>query len=460
MMSELFPSQRLRPIGLLAILGTLLGLSAAGVVAAFDLWLKEAVLPVDLLIAALTSLLIGPLFVYVPLRLARRNERLKDELDAVNQQLSREARSLRVISAELSRANRQLQFSQTVAGVSYYELDFDSGVVNGSPELSTLLPSSPTDRLTLTGLLAWIHPEDRGQFSAFIERCRRDHASGHSDFRVRGPDDVERWLHIYGEFVAGNGYAAGGMVGVLQDVSEPRQALARVQELNEMKSRFIAMTSHEFRTPLTAILSSTEMLEAYADRLAPEKRAKLYGMIKSAVCNMTSLLDEVLFIGRADTGHLAFKPSPTVIDVFCENLLQEIRTGIGVNHRIVHLRLGDTRSDCADPQLLRQILTNLLSNAVKFSPQGSEVTLAAERAGESLVFEVTDRGLGIPPEDQHDLFSTFHRARNVNNIQGTGLGLAIVRQCVDLHGGEISFRSELGQGSVFRVRISTDGESR
>ncbi|MBM4201913.1 MAG: PAS domain-containing protein, partial [Gammaproteobacteria bacterium] len=225
MMSELFPSQRLRPIGLLAILGTLLGLSAAGVVAAFDLWLKEAVLPVDLLIAALTSLLIGPLFVYVPLRLARRNERLKDELDAVNQQLSREARSLRVISAELSRANRQLQFSQTVAGVSYYELDFDSGVVNGSPELSTLLPSSPTDRLTLTGLLAWIHPEDRGQFSAFIERCRRDHASGHSDFRVRGPDDVERWLHIYGEFVAGNGYAAGGMVGVLQDVSEPRQAL-------------------------------------------------------------------------------------------------------------------------------------------------------------------------------------------------------------------------------------------
>jgi signal transduction histidine kinase len=150
------------------------------------------------------------------------------------------------------------------------------------------------------------------------------------------------------------------------------------------------MTSHEFRTPLTAILSSTEMLEAYVERLGSEKREKLYGMIKTAVSNMTSLLEAVLFIGKADTGHLAFKPSATVIDGFCEGLLQEIRTGIGANHRIVYARLGDTRPENVDPQLLRQILTNLLSNAVKFSPKASQVTLAAERDGHHLVFEVTD----------------------------------------------------------------------
>ncbi|MGY6217643.1 PAS domain-containing sensor histidine kinase [Methylolobus aquaticus] len=456
---DLSPSQRLRPIAFLAILGTLLMLSAAGVVAAFDLWLKGAVLPVDLLIGALTGLLIGPLFVYVPLRLARRNERLKNELDALNQRLSSEARSLRVLSAELSRANRQLQFSQTVAGISYYELDLDSGVFTGSPELPTLLPSSPVARLTLPGVLSRLHPEDRGQFSSLIERCRRDHASGHQDFRVRGPDGIEHWLHIYGEFVAGNDDAPGSMVGVIQDITELRQALAREQELNEMKSRFVAMTSHEFRTPMTAILSSTEMLEAYGERLGSEKTAKLYGMIKTAVANMTSLLEEVLFIGKADTGHLAFKPSAMVIDGFCEGLLHEIRTGIGINHRIAYSPLGDTRTDCVDPQLLRQILTNLVSNAIKFSPRDSQVTLTAERDGNHLVFEVTDQGLGIPPEDQRDLFSTFHRARNVNNIQGTGLGLAIVRQCVELHGGDISFQSELGRGSVFRVRISIEGES-
>ena len=235
--------------------------------------------------------------------------------------------------------------------------------------------------------------------------------------------------------------------------ADVRQALVREQELNELKSRFVSMTSHEFRTPLTAILSSTEMLEAYGERLGADKRAELHGMIKTAVRNMTGLLDEVLFIGKSDTGHLEFNPTDTDVDAFCEELLREIRTGVGRAHQVVYTGPGHPLPAHIDAQLLRQILTNLLSNGIKFSPKGSTVTLSCDRLRDRLCFEVTDQGLGIPPEDQANLFSTFHRARNVNNIQGTGLGLAIVRKCVDLHGGEINFSSELGRGTRFRVLI-------
>jgi PAS domain S-box-containing protein len=238
-----------------------------------------------------------------------------------------------------------------------------------------------------------------------------------------------------------------------QAEADVRQALAREQDLNELKSRFVSMTSHEFRTPLTAILSSTEMLEAYGERLGSDKTAKLYGMIKTAVSNMTSLLEEVLFIGKSDTGHLEFNPTDTDVDAFCEELLREIRAGVGRAHHVVYIGPGHPVPAQVDAQLLRQIVANLLSNGIKFSPEGSTVTLSCDRQPDRLRFEVTDQGLGIPPEDQANLFSTFHRARNVNNIQGTGLGLAIVRKCVDLHGGEITFSSELGRWTRFQVLI-------
>jgi PAS domain S-box-containing protein len=241
--------------------------------------------------------------------------------------------------------------------------------------------------------------------------------------------------------------------------ADVRMALAREQELSELKSRFVAMASHEFRTPLTAILSSVELLERYGDRLTPDNKTELIGMIKNAIKNMTQMLEEVLFIGKGDTGHLQFNPELTDTDAFCEQLLRELRAGIGQDHRIEFARSDDSSPVRVDSHLLRQILVNLLSNAIKFSPQGSSVTLTQTRRPDAIVFEVTDQGMGIPPEDQPNLFNTFHRARNVNNIQGTGLGLAIVKQCADLHGGLITYTSVLGQGTRFTVKIPLAGES-
>ncbi|HYE36384.1 PAS domain S-box protein [Methylocaldum sp.] len=232
-----------------------------------------------------------------------------------------------------------------------------------------------------------------------------------------------------------------------------RKALMREQELNELKSRFVSMTSHEFRTPLTAILSSAELLEAYGERLSTEKKGELIGMIKSSVKNMTHMLEEVLFIGKSDTGHLQFNPCPLDVDQFCQELLKEVRAGVGKEHHFDYTSSGDCSSVNLDPHLLRQILLNLLSNGVKFSPKGSTVSLNWHRENDAIHFAVADRGIGIPSEDRSNLFNTFHRARNVQNVQGTGLGLAIVKKCVDLHGGEIGYESEVGRGTRFVVRI-------
>lgn len=238
-----------------------------------------------------------------------------------------------------------------------------------------------------------------------------------------------------------------------QAEAEVRKALAREQELNELKSRFVSMASHEFRTPLTAILSSTELLETYRERLGPDQQAELLGMIKTAVKNMTQMLEEVLFIGKSDTGHLRFDPQPLGVDEFCEEVLKEVRAGVGKEHRIEFTPSGHAAPALLDSHLLRQVLVNLLSNAVKFSPKHSSVRLDCARDADGLRFEVADQGVGIPKEDRGNLFNTFHRARNVNNIQGTGLGLAIVKKCVELHGGTISYTSELGKGTRFQVRI-------
>jgi len=253
-------------------------------------------------------------------------------------------------------------------------------------------------------------------------------------------------------------------VGV--DITERKQSeenihrtLAKERELNELKSRFISMASHEFRTPLTTILVSSELMRQYYSRLSEEKREKYHHRIHSAIQRMTRLIDDVLIIGQAESGRLTCNPVPIDLPQYCRNLVEELQISEEYQGRIV-LRLpepvGDNRSNRVvylDERLLRQILTNLLSNAVKYSPAGSPVlfqlTLRATRA----IFQVQDQGIGIPPEDLTHLFESFHRAKNVGNIQGTGLGLAIVKKAVDLHNGEISVNSALGEGTRFTVSL-------
>ncbi len=257
-----------------------------------------------------------------------------------------------------------------------------------------------------------------------------------------------------------------GYRGIDRDITKRKQAeqemvraLEKEKELSELKSSFVSMTSHEFRTPMSTILSSAELLEHYHHKFTEEKRRSHLHRIQSAIQQMTQLLNDVLTIGKAEAGKLEFKPEFINLEKFCKNLTEEMQLSIGNSHEIIFSKQGEIRHSYMDEKLLRHIFSNLLSNAVKYSPHGGTIywKLTIESVGAATpveyraIFQVQDQGIGIPETDQKRLFDSFFRATNVGMIPGTGLGLAIIKNCVDLHGGEISLSSQVGVGTTFTV---------
>lgn len=243
------------------------------------------------------------------------------------------------------------------------------------------------------------------------------------------------------------------------------KALQREKELMELKSSFVAMTSHEFRTPLTTIQSSVELLERYRNQWSQEKQQTHLQRISTSVRRMTQMLDDILIISEAEAGKLKFNPAPMDLVKFCRSLVEDLQQNDKNQHAIslttdsantftLQGALSTPNSlPLMDEKLLRQILINLLSNALKYSPAGSIVQFKLTCLDAKAVFRIQDQGIGIPYEDQLRLFESFHRATNVGTIQGTGLGLAIVKQCVDLHKGEITVDSVENIGTTFTVTL-------
>lgn len=233
--------------------------------------------------------------------------------------------------------------------------------------------------------------------------------------------------------------------------AEMMNALERERELRELKSDFVSMASHEFRTPLTAIFSSAELLRDYGQFWPNDKKVKHFNRIESSVKRMIQLLDDVLLCSQAEAGKLEFNPKPLELKSFCADLIEELQLGIGEKHNITFNYSGINDSACMDKKLLQHILTNLLSNAIKYSPEGTTVLFCCSCQEEEVSFEIKDEGVGIPLEDQARLFESFYRAKNAASIPGTGLGLAIVQKSVELHGGKITMHSEEGLGTTFTV---------
>ena len=234
---------------------------------------------------------------------------------------------------------------------------------------------------------------------------------------------------------------------------ELKRALEQERELGELKSRFVSTVSHEFRTPLGIIMSAVELLQNYSDRLPGAQRGELMEDVRSSTLRMSSMMEQVLVLGRAEAGKLDFRVAPLAVQDLATRLVEEaLRT---THHRcpIAWLPEGDLSGAEGDEALLRHILTNLLSNAVKYSADGSPIELRAWREAGDLVLTVADHGIGIPAAAQATIFEAFHRAANVGERPGTGLGLVIVQRCVDLHRGTLTLDSNEGEGSTFTVRL-------
>ena len=253
-----------------------------------------------------------------------------------------------------------------------------------------------------------------------------------------------------------HGVIVGGSV-IAHDITQQRrqaaleEALAHERAVNELRSRFTSMVSHEFRTPLASILSSVELQQHYADRLTPERRTQQLAAIAEQVKRLTGMLDEMLLIGRAESVGLEFSPQPVDLEALCGAIAHEHGK---LSARQVHFTLnGQPELRLLDLKLLRLIVGNLVSNALKYSANDTDIWLAVNQQEESVVLSVEDRGIGIPEHDQAQMFQAFHRAGNVSNTPGTGLGLTIVKQAVDAHRGSITFESEVGVGTRFIVTL-------
>ncbi len=264
---------------------------------------------------------------------------------------------------------------------------------------------------------------------------------GGSCLRPRDPDSGVIWTFL-------------DITGRKRSEEDTRQALLRQRELNELRSRFVAMTSHEFRTPLATILSSGEILKHYGDRLPEVEKQETLDTIAEAVQRMMRMLDRVLLIGKAEAQMLEFKPQVLDLADLCGQLVDEAAHLSPRNAgRVVTEFSPDLAPGLYDDKLLRHIFGNLLSNALKYSPDGGTVHFRVHAEPHATVFEVADSGIGIPADEIAHLFESFHRASNVGGIQGTGLGLAIVKNAVDMHGGTIDVSSVLGKGTRFVVRL-------
>ncbi len=232
--------------------------------------------------------------------------------------------------------------------------------------------------------------------------------------------------------------------------TELREALQKERELNELKSRFIARASHEFRTPLAVILTSSDLLKTYGDRMSEEQRGEKLNRLQKEVRSIAVMLDDLLTISKNEELK-EFNPELLDLQNMVREIVQGMSEGTGVQHDLGVECLGNCTSVYADRKLVTRIVTNLLSNAIKYSPLGSRIQVNVTCETSRLVLKVQDHGIGIPAEDQERLFEAFHRAKNVDHISGTGLGLAIVKQAVDLHGGDVSVKSQLGEGTLFTV---------
>lgn len=317
------------------------------------------------------------------------------------------------------------------------------------------------------GWLEAVHPEDRDRTIQVWNQAVATKSRYETEYRLRGSDGNYRDFAVLGVAIFDGDGNILEWVGSCTDITEHKRAEIEIlkaaeqeRELSELRSNFVSLVSHEFRTPLTTILSSDQILERYGDNLSPDKKTIHHQRIQTSVSQMTQLLDDLLIIGQTEDRNFKVNPQPLDLVAFCHGLVEELQIIINnqhIGHRHQHSIIFTCSGECTearlDEKLVRQILTNLLFNAAKYSPDGGNVEFDLVCSDQEAMFRIQDQGIGIPEQDLPRLFDSFTRCSNVGSIPGTGLGLAIVKKSVDLQGGQITLNSVVGFGTTFTVTL-------
>ena len=321
-----------------------------------------------------------------------------------------------------------------------------------------------------------IHPEDQERVKVVLANHLAGLTSQYEvEYRRLHKDGTWRWFLSRGDTLRDSNGQPCRMAGSETDITERkqleaylRQSLENEKEINYLKSRFLTMVSHEFRTPLATILSSADLLEFYVEQLQKENALNHVERLQSAAEYMTQMLNDVLLMEDAKTGNLNFNPVWLDLCEFSNEFVKNLKFSINrtkviaqdKKHQIdVLIHLNNSLEEphiygLFDKDLMKQILNHLLWNAIKYSPQGGAVILEIDATDDAeIILQVKDHGIGIPTAEQTQIFEMFYRGNNIENIPGSGLGLSIVKSCVYLHGGDMSVQSTVGVGSTFTVKL-------
>ncbi len=371
-------------------------------------------------------------------------------------QLREEAIERQKAEVHLVRFKAVIDATTDLVGIS--SLDGKTIYINEAGRKMLQVP----DDVDVTGLpMSRFYPEDVNRFftKVAIPQAMRD-GFWAGELRLRGWHGQEIPVSFVGSAVKGDDGKPLHLSCIARDISERKKiedqlrwALAEEKELNRLKSNFISMVTHEIRTPLALILSSSEILSRYLERLLPEKRAGHLRNIDAAVLRMSALMEDVLLFSKAEAGRMEFNPITMDLRHFCGQIVEEIASA--TNHKCpVELSVAPFHESArGDEHLLRHIIANLLGNAIKYSRAGSAVKLSVTLEDGDAHFVVKDRGMGISQEDLRRLFTPFYRGKNAAPQQGTGLGLVIVKHCVERHGGVIEIESIQNAGTTVSVRL-------
>ncbi|KAM3103258.1 ATP-binding protein [Phormidesmis sp. 146-12] len=269
---------------------------------------------------------------------------------------------------------------------------------------------------------------------------------------------IETWLTLSGFSILILGFL--GFYSQLvkrQQAEASEQKLSQQKELSELKLKFFSMVSHEFRTPLSVILGSVELLIESQQYWTEDRKQKNLKRIQSSAKSMTQLLTDILTLTRAEAGKLQCSLELLDLEAFCLNLIEDFECATPAIYSF------QFTSDCyythaqLDEKLLYSTLGNLISNSIRYSPTGGRIKLTLKSELGMIIFQVKDEGLGIPLGDRSRLYEPFYRGQNATTIAGTGLGLAVVKKCVALQNGELTLESQEGMGTTFTVRIPRGG---
>ncbi|RIV17683.1 sensor histidine kinase [Fibrisoma montanum] len=238
-----------------------------------------------------------------------------------------------------------------------------------------------------------------------------------------------------------------------QNANERAELLAQERKLSELKTNFVTLASHEFRTPIGTILMSASLIGRYNGEQDGPKRERHVDRIKSAVADLTALLNEFLALSQIEQRTVPNRPVALVLPTFCQEVIEEMEPVMKPGQAILYTHTEGDTSIVLDGGMVKNILINLLGNASKYSTEGKAIGLTTAVRNGQLTIDVSDEGIGVPDQDKDKLFVNFFRARNAIHFQGTGLGLYVVKRYVDLLGGTITFTSQLDVGTVFTVNL-------